>query len=939
MPIMTKKLFLLDAHALIYRAHFAFVKRPLINSKGLNVSSISGFIQTVWDVLQKEKPTHIAVAFDLPTPTFRHVIYEPYKGNREEQPEDITLAIPIIQEILKGFRIPILTKEGYEADDVIGTIAKKAEKEGFTVYMMTSDKDYSQLVSDSVFLYRPQHFGNGIDVMGVKEVLEKWGIRRVEQVTDMLGLQGDAVDNIPGVKGIGPKSAIELIGEYDTVENILAHTEQLKDRYRKLIEANKENALLSKQLATIEVNVPIEFHDADFAVKDFDIDRLLAIFKELEFRSLTQKISALNKPSKSAKPAEQQQTDLFGNVIESDDDDAPKPVRIVDRTIQNTPHEYHLVENAEQRAQLIHDLLQQKIICFDTETTGLETHAAELVGMSFAFEAHKAYYLPLPDKKAEAQAIVDEFRSVLENPHIAKIGQNLKFDMSMLQNYGVRVEGAIWDTMLMHYILEPEKRHGMDYLAENYLKYAPISIETLIGKRTTGKVQLTMRDIAIEKIKDYAAEDADVTYQLYQYFLPLLQGDLLKLYETIEAPLVSVLSAMEREGIRVDAQLLNEYAAVLDGEIKGIKQRVYEAAGVSPTSVNLDSPRQVGELLFEKMGIHYPWKKTKTQQYSTDEEKLSEIADAHPIIQHILEYRQLAKLKSTYIEALPLLINPKTGRIHSSFHQALTATGRLSSQNPNLQNIPIRSEKGREIRKAFVPRDAEHVLLAADYSQIELRLMAEMSKDEAMVEAFRLGQDIHRATAARIYDVPLDQVTKEQRYNAKTINFSIIYGAGATNISKNLGIKRVEAQKLIEDYFNQHPGVKRYMETTVHDARERGYAVTLCGRRRYLRDLSSRNGAMRSHAERNAINMPIQGTAADMIKLAMIQIDAALRARPELKTKLILQVHDELLFDVPRNEVDTVRDIIKHQMETALPGLSVPIVVEIGVGENWLEAH
>lgn len=930
-----QKLFLLDAHALIYRAHFALAKRPLYNSKGLNVSAVSGFVNTLWEVLQKEKPTHLAVAFDLPSPTFRHTLFAPYKANREEQPEDITLAIPIIKEILAAMHIPVLTAEGYEADDVIGTIAKKAEQAGFLVYMMTPDKDYSQLVSDTVFLYRPQHFGNGIDILGKKEVLEKWGILRVEQVADVLGLRGDAVDNIPGVKGIGEKSAAELISQYETIENILANTVHLKEKYRVLMEKYREEALLSKQLAIIETNVPIDFQADQCRVKDFDRERLLTIFKELEFRYMTQKIMGTPAADKPKPKKESQQADLFGGEA-APADTAETRLSIADKNITNTPHEYLLVETEAERKALIDVLLQQTIFCVDTETTGLDTHIAELVGISFSFRPHHGYYIPLPPDQTQTQAILEELRPVLENAAIAKIAQNMKFDYAMFCRYGIRLRGTIWDTMLMHYVLEPEKRHGMDYLSETQLGYQPVAIEELIGKK--GKLQRTMRDVPLDKIKEYATEDADVTLQLFQKFLPLLQGDQLELYQNIEARLIPVLAEMEREGIRLDAGFLRDYAVVMDEEIRHIKQLIYDKAGVSPTAVNLDSPRQVGEMLFDTLKIPYPGSKTKTKQYSTDEEKLSELAESYEIINDILAYRQLAKLKSTYIEALPALVHPKTGRIHSSFHQALTATGRLSSQNPNLQNIPIRSERGREIRKAFVARDSDHILLAADYSQIELRLIAALSNDEAMLEAFRLGQDIHRATAARIYHIPLDAVSKEQRYNAKTVNFSIIYGAGATNISKNLGIKRVEAQQLIAQYFEQHTGIKAYMQTAVEEARQRGYAVTLCGRRRYLRDLHSRNGAVRTHAERNAVNTPIQGTAADMIKVAMINIHEALAAQ-QLRTRLILQVHDELVFDVPRAELEIVRPIIKQCMETALPQLKVPIVVEVGTGDNWLEAH
>lgn len=927
-----KKLFLLDAFALIYRAHFAFISRPLINSKGLNVSAITGFTNSLWEVLKKEKPTHIAVVFDLPGPTFRHEMYVEYKANREKQPEDITTAIPYIKKIIEAFNIPVAACAGYEADDVIGTLAKQAEKEGFDVYMMTPDKDYAQLVSDKVFLYKPARMGKGVSILGAKEVLEKWQIKRVDQVIDVLGLQGDAVDNIPGIKGVGAKTAVKLLAEFDSIEGILANTDQLKGKLKEKVEAGHEAALMSKKLATIELNCPIQFDAEKYKVEPFNIEALKELFSELEFRTLMKRIVGA-----SAESTEGQQTDLFGNVIASKTRTNKAPSKegsIADKHIANVAHEYHLVETAEQRAELIALLGKEKIFCFDTETTGLNVSEAELVGIAFSIKTKEAYYVPIPENQEEAQSVVDEFKALFENSAIEKIGQNIKYDILMLKWYGLEVKGKYWDTMLMHYVLEPESRHNLTYLAESYLNYSPVAIQNLIGKN--GKNQLSMRDVAPEKIKEYAGEDADITLQVKLELDKLLDGDLLNLYNEVEEPLVDVLVEIEYNGVNLDVPFLEDYSKVLDKEITIIKKKIFDAAGLN--TFNLDSPKQVGEVLFSKLEIPYRWKRTKTGQFSTNEEKLSELAKEHEIVADLLTYRSMAKLKSTYVDALPKLISKKTGRIHSSFNQALTATGRLSSQNPNLQNIPIRSERGREVRKAFIPKDDKHILLAADYSQIELRLVAEISGDKAMLQAFQDGLDIHQATAARIYGVPLDEVTKEQRYNAKTVNFSIIYGAGATNLSKNLGIKRSEAQALISQYFNEYEGLKNYMENVVTKAREDGYVTTLKGRRRTLRDLTSQNSMMRSHAERNAVNTPIQGSAADMIKLAMIKIHKAIK-EAGLQTKMTSQVHDELIFDVPLEELEQAKALINEHMKNALPGMKVPILVGMDTGANWLEAH
>jgi DNA polymerase-1 len=942
-----KKLFLLDAYALIYRAHYALLSRPLINSKGINTSAIYGFMNTLFDILQKEKPTHLAVAFDLDTPTFRHEFYPDYKGHRDEQPEDITIAIPYIKQLLRAFPIMQISHEGYEADDVVGTVALQAAAQGFEVYMMTPDKDYGQLlISDKIFLYKPAHFGNAIDVLGAADICKKWGIDNVLQVVDMLALQGDVSDNIPGVKGIGEKTAQTLIQSYKSVEGIYENLDKLPKRQREMLETGRENAILSKHLAKIALNAPVQFDETTYAVQPIQQSTIIPLLDELEFRALTEKIlkfaranqgESEKNATKAVATNQIQQVDLFGNTVaEEVQTNFEAPHRIARKNIQNTPHTYHCIDTDAKIKDLVQQLQSQSQWAFDTETTGLDTHQAELVGLSFCFAVGEAYYVPLPADRIAAQAILEQFRPALQNPNICKIGQNIKFDLQMLMQYGIQLAPPLQDTMLMHYVLQPERRHNMDYLAETYLEYAPISIDTLIGKK--GKHQLTMRDIAIAKITEYAAEDADITYQLYLYFLPLLQAEQGQwdLYQNIEMPLVPVLAEMERNGVKIDADFLNEYKTVLAAEILALESKIYKDAGVR---FNLNSPAQVGEVLFDRLKIPYRWKKTaKNQQYSTDEEKLNELAEEHAIIEDILLYRKIAKLQSTYVEALPALINPKTGRVHSSFTQALTATGRLSSQNPNLQNIPIRSERGREIRKAFVAESPQHLILAADYSQIELRLVAALSGDEAMLDAFRKGLDIHTATAARIYNVPLEEVTKQQRYAAKTVNFSIIYGAGASNLSRQLDIKRPEAVQLIEQYFAQYPQLKSYMESVVTEARTKGYVTTLGGRRRYLRDLDSRNSLTRSHAERNAVNTPIQGTAADMIKIAMIKIYSEMH-RLGLKSRLTLQVHDELVFDAVADEIPQLRAVLLDAMKNALPNIGVPIEVGIDVGANWLEAH
>ncbi len=934
-----KRLFLLDGHALVYRAHYAFITRPLINSKGWDTSAITGFVRTINDLIKNQKPTHLAVSFDLPGGTFRDKMYPEYKANRDAQPEGITFALPWIMKILDAWKIPILTLPNYEADDVIGTIAKKAEKAGYQVYMVTPDKDYGQLVSQNIFMYKPAKSGNVAEVLGEKEICEMWNIQRVEQVIDILGLQGDSVDNIPGVPGVGPKTAAKFLAEFDSIETLLENTDKIKGKNQERLREFADQAILSKKLATIDIDAPIDFEEHRYDLEPFDKEELAEIFKELEFRTLATQILG---EAIAVTPAQKEsgagtQGSLFGNVPAT----APKkraapPIpahSMAEKNIENTPHEYHLADTPEKRNDLLAILTKQKSICFDTETTGIDANAAEMVGISFSIKPHEGWYVPVPADQQEAQKIINEFKPVFEDPDIEKVGQNLKYDALMLKWYGVELKGFWFDTMLAHYLLEPELRHGMDYLSETYLKYKPVSIETLIGK---GAKQLSMRDVRVERVAEYAAEDTDVTIQLRDYFAPKLKEEgLQELYETMEEPLTRVLVDMEYEGINLNRKYLEDYSVELEQQIKNFEKTIHEDAGMV---FNIASPSQVGEILFGKMNIPYRWAKTKTGKFSTDESKLTELAAKYPFVADILKHRGLSKLKSTYVDALPLQVNPKTGRVHSSFNQALAATGRLASNNPNLQNIPIKTEEGRKVREAFIPRDENHILLAADYSQIELRLIAEMSNDEAMLEAFQKGQDIHRATAARVYGVQYNDVDSDQRRNAKTVNFSIIYGAGATNVSQQLGIKRGEAKELIDTYFQQYQGLKNYMDDTVEFARENGFVKTLLGRRRYLRDIDSRNGLARSNAERVAINTPIQGTAADLIKVAMINIHSALKEQ-NLQTKMILQVHDELVFDVPKGELETVKPIIEDLMRNAIPDLKVPILVEMGTGQTWLEAH
>ncbi|WP_286883961.1 MULTISPECIES: DNA polymerase I [Sphingobacterium] len=932
-----KKLFLLDGMALIYRAYFALSKTPRITSTGLNTGAIMGFTNTLLDVLKNQQPSHIAVVFDTAAPTARHIEFEAYKAHRESMPEDLAASIPYINRLIEGFNIPIITMDGYEADDIIGTLAKKAEKQDFQVYCMTPDKDFGQLVSENIFIYKPARMGNGAEVQGVKEILEKWEISDVCQVIDILGLWGDAVDNIPGIPGIGEKTAKKLVQEYGSVEGIIANADQLKGKMRENVENFAEQGLISKKLATILLNVPIELDEKSLELEDPNKEILEPLFAELEFRTLGKRVfgdefSVLDKsiPTNG-------QMDLFSTttttITTTEIVTEISVENVAINNIHNTTHEYVLADTAEKQVALAEQLASLDSFCFDTETTGLDANLADIVGLSFSFENAKAYYVPTPADREGAQAIVDIFKPVLENPNIEKIGQNIKYDILLLARYGVKVQGSLFDTMLAHYLIDPDTRHGMDVLAENYLNYSPVSITELIGEK--GKKQGNMRDVEVEKIKEYAAEDADITLQLKNVFHPLLvETNTMQLAQDVEFPLVYILAEIERNGVKIDVPALEEFSKTLEQDIKNLEESIFEKAGVN---FNIASPKQLGEVLFDKLQLDPKAKKTKTGQYKTGEDVLLALAHKSDIVQDILNFRQMQKLKSTYVDALPELINPETGLIHTSYNQAVAATGRLSSTNPNLQNIPIRTERGREVRKAFIPRSENNVILSADYSQIELRLIAELSKDQNMMEAFSQGHDIHRATAAKVYNVDFDAVTSEQRRNAKAVNFGIIYGQSAFGLSQNLGISRKEASDIINEYFNQYTGIKKYMSDAVESAKEKGYVETILKRRRYLRDINSANMTVRGFAERNAINAPIQGSAADLIKLAMIAIQKEIEQRG-LTGKMIMQVHDELVFDVPKDEIVVFKKIILDKMSNAIK-TSVPLIVEIGEGKNWLEAH
>lgn len=930
-----KKLFLLDGMALIYRAFFALSKVPRLTSSGFNTGAVLGFTNTLLEVLKNQNPSHIAVVFDTSAPTNRHVEFEAYKANRQEMPEDLRKSIPYVFKLIEGFNIPIITMDGFEADDIIGTLAKKAEKEGYTVYCMTPDKDFGQLVSENIFIFKPARMGNGAEVLGVPEILEKWEISDVSQVIDILGLWGDAVDNIPGIPGIGEKTAKKLMQEYGSVEGLIANADKLKGKLKENVINFTEQALLSKRLATILLDVPVEVKDFNFEVQPPNKDILEPLFAELEFRTLGKRVFGDDFTVTEASKNNTGQMDMFatGSATSEVTRSQEEPESAPSSNITNTPHNYILVDTSESMQQLAQDLAKQKIFAFDTETTGLDAMLAEIVGLSFCYEKGTAYYIPTPADKQEALAVINIFKPILEDEKITKVGQNIKYDILLLAKYDVQVKGKLFDTMLAHYLIDPDTRHGMDILAETYLGYSPISITELIGAK--GKNQGNMRDVEIEKVKEYAAEDADITWQLYQKFEPLLKDNKTEdLAEKVEFPLVYTLAEIEKNGVKIDVDTLNTFSKTLEKDIKSLETSIYEKAGVE---FNIASPKQLGEVLFDKLQLDPKAKKTKTGQYKTGEDVLLALANKSDIVQDILDFRQYQKLKSTYVDSLPLLINPNTGLIHTSYNQAVAATGRLSSTNPNLQNIPIRTEKGREVRKAFIARDDNHTLLSADYSQIELRIMAELSGDQNMLEAFQQGHDIHKATAAKVYGVSLEEVTSEQRRNAKAVNFGIIYGQSAFGLSQNLGISRKEAAEIIDQYFNQYEGVKLYMSKAVELAKENGYVETILKRKRYLRDINSANMTVRGFAERNAINAPIQGSAADMIKIAMINIQKDIVDR-NLKGIMIMQVHDELVFDVPKEEITIFKDIISHRMKTAIE-LRVPLEVEIGEGNNWLEAH
>jgi DNA polymerase-1 len=944
-----KRLFLLDAYALIFRGYYAFIKNPRINSKGMDTSAIMGFMNSLMDVIKREKPDHLAVAFDKGGSDYRFEMYQEYKAHRDETPEAIKIAVPYIQELLRAMHIPIVEKAGFEADDLIGTLAKQAEKEGFQVFMVTPDKDFAQLVSENIFMYKPARMGNDIEIWGIPEVLEKFEIERPDQVIDFLGMMGDAADNIPGLPGVGEKTAKKFLAEFGTLENLLANTHQLKGAIKDKIEANKELGLLSKKLATILLDCPVTFDADDYELSKPDVEKTDALFQELEFRQMKAQFDKLydSPPTPDggaeeetvkkivSKKTNDEQFDLFG--FYEDGESTPSlsgKVGMGLATLENTTHFYQIIQGDLPIKLLLQNLLNQTSVCFDTETTGIDALNAELVGMSFSFEKGKGFYVPFPENQEETQTLIEKFRLFFENESIEKIGQNIKYDLKILSNYNIQVKGKLFDTMIAHYLINPDMRHNMDVLSETYLKYSPKSIETLIGKK--GKNQLSMRDVPLEDIKEYATEDADITLQLKEHFQPILEKvGTKKLFDEIEIPLVPVLADMEKEGIRLDVEFLKSMSVEMQKEIDAFEQQIYETAG---EKFNLASPKQLGDILFDKLKIGgTKQKKTKTGQYATGEEVLSYLANEHQIVRDILEWRQMVKLQSTYIDALPNQVDKKTGRVHTDYMQTVAATGRLSSTNPNLQNIPIRTEKGRLIRKAFIARDENYTLLSADYSQIELRIIAALCGEENMIKAFQNHEDIHKSTAAKVFNVPLDEVTKEQRSHAKTVNFGIIYGVSAFGLSNQTNLSRKESAELIEAYYQTYPKLKSFMTSQVDFARENGYVETISGRRRYLKDINSANAIVRGGAERNAVNAPIQGSAADIIKIAMIKIHKKLTSE-NWKSKMLLQVHDELVFDVHNSELEKIQPMIKHEMEHAFK-MAVPLDVEIGLGKNWLEAH
>jgi len=922
-----KELYLVDAYALIFRAYFAFIRNPRITSKGLNTSAIFGFVTTLEELLKTYHPSHLAIVFDPPRPTFRHKIYPEYKANRDETPEDIRIAVPYIKELAEAYRIPVLEQPGYEADDVIGTLSHQAEEQGYRTFMVTPDKDYLQLLSKRVFLLKPRTKKNEIEEIGINDLPEYFHVEHPSQVIDVLALWGDASDNIPGAPGIGEKTAKKLINQYGSLEKLYDHIDELSGKLKNTLMQYRDQIFLSRDLVTIRTDVPVSFDEKLFENSGLDEEKIRQLFKELEFKTLLQRVI----PPKEQEGAVTG-THIQGNLFDqpASGNDGPSDGK---ETIDSVFHDYHLLDTDDKIKELAETLSGLKEFCFDTETTGLNFLDAEIVGLSFSFKPHEGYYVPLPPEHANATKRLMLLKTLFENTSIRKIGQNMKFDMHMLENYDIHVRGTLFDTMLAHYLLFPEQRHNLNDMSENLLGYQPISIERLIGKK--GKNQISMRKVEAETIKEYAVEDADLTWQLKEVLEPeLKKNGQDKLAEEIEMPLVHVLLKMERAGIRLDPGVLKQYENILKEDLQKLEQEIHKLAGVE---FNISSPKQLGEVLFEKMKIVDNAKKTKTKQYSTSEEVLTQLKGKHPIIEKVLEYRSVRKLLSSYVETLPGLVHPQTGRIHTEFNQAIAVTGRLSSANPNLQNIPVREERGREIRKAFVSSGEEYLILSADYSQIELRLMAHLSEDESMIRAFLNNQDIHAATAAKIYNVPLEEVTREMRSHAKTANFGIIYGISSFGLAQRLDISRTKAKELIDGYFKSFPGVKRYMNVSIQKARERGYAETIMGRRRYLRDINSGNSFIRSMAERNAINTPIQGSAADIIKLAMIRVQKILEEKG-LKTKMILQVHDELLFDMYLPEKEEVIDLVVYEMENVVK-LKVPLTVDYGIGRNWLEAH
>jgi DNA polymerase-1 len=953
---MAKKLFLLDGMALVYRAHFALITRPILTSRGVNTSALYGFTQTLLDIMKNRQPTHIAVAFDTDAPTARHTAYAEYKATRQAMPEDLSLALPHVQRMLEAFRIPVLTCDGYEADDIIGTLARQAEKQGFTTHMVSPDKDFGQLIDDNTFLYRPSRMGDGVEILGVPEIKQRWGIERPEQVIDILALMGDSVDNVPGVPGVGEKTAMKLIGQFGTVENLLARTSELTGKLKERVETNREAALLSKQLVTINCESPCHVDLESLKVQSPDDDKLKAILIEFEFNSIGKRLFGEDfkagrgfqpggasvpasrptlRPPKPAATSETQEDFVLegeteGGAVES----APAPVLANLKTVDDVPHEYKSLTMADERKELARQLLSKDSFCIDLETTSLDPKEARIVGIAFSFEAHKGYYVAVPKEPAEAQRVLEEFRPAFESDRIEKVNHNLKFDISVLRSNGLELRGKLFDTMVAHSLVEPDMRHGMDFMSEVYLGYTPVPISNLIGDGKNG-AQANMADVPLDKITEYAAEDADVTWQLRTAVEPLLKerGAERAFYE-IESPLVPVLADMELEGIKLDAAALNEFSDQLAKQIADLEKTICKLAG---TTFNINSPRQLGQILFDVLKICEKPKKTRTGQYMTDEQTLATLAPDNEIVQRLLEHRTATKLKSTYTDALPATISPKTGRVHTTYNQVITATGRLNSQDPNLQNIPIRTERGQEIRKAFVPRNKDYLLLSADYSQIELRIIAALSREAGLLEAFRTGADIHTATAAKVFNVFPEMVNAEMRRKAKMVNYGIAYGISAFGLAQRLGIPRKEGGEIINNYFKQFGGIRKYMDNTIAAARKQGYVETVTGRRRYFRDINSSNNTVRGAAERTAINAPIQGTAADMIKLAMVNIHRELTQR-RLKTKMLLQVHDELVFDLYRPEEKEVRALVEEKMKTAIP-LEVPIEVEMGVGENWLEAH